>query len=467
LHNSEMNPHHLRCCKTKSVDTAGLGYELLPSENLPEGKEADPAQKQRIIAFFDDLDEPITETLDHAQFDHEAVGQGFIEMSKLPNGEPNGLYHLPGHTMRSHKTLTRFAQVRGRKIAWFKAAGHVGDVDSKTGKDNPEEGRVANEVMRIAAYSSRSDYYGIPEAITALGAIEGNLAQRDYNIAFFRNFGVPAYAVYCYGDYDLGDLVDSEGNVVPEGTAGGEYTFVRTVKRYFDDLAREPHSTLIMAIPSTEGTGGEVKVEIKPLAVDVKDASFTVYRKDNRDEIIVAHGVPGYRIGVNETGSLGGSTAEESTEIYRTSVINPRQARLEHLINKHVLRDGFGVTDWRFKLVEIDTSDEVADLDALLKLFTVGAASPNEVIRAVGKRFGLAEVTHPLMDAKWISGIPITEAEFEYDPQMIQAVKAMQEQLFIILKEEADTKRANRDAQKRAARDFEDARALLEHEVGG
>src|SRR5690606_4544021 len=111
--------------------------------------------------------------------------------------------------------------------------------------------------------------------------------------------------------------------------------------------------------------GQNVKVEFQRLAVDVKEASFRLFRQDNRDEILAAHGVPPYRAGIAETGSLGGSTAVESTEIYKMSVIEPRQSILENLFNRYILRSAFDVTDWRWKLAEIDTRDERHDLDIL------------------------------------------------------------------------------------------------------
>ena len=80
------------------------------------------------------------------------------------------------------------------------------------------------------------------------------------------------------------------------------------------------------------------------MSTDVKEASFRLFRKDNRDEVMIAHGVPGYRIGIIETGSLGGSTARESTEIYKRSVIDPRQVIIEETINQEIIWHKNGAT---------------------------------------------------------------------------------------------------------------------------
>jgi hypothetical protein len=264
---------------------------------------------------------------------------------------------------------------------------------------------------------------------------------------------------------------NADGEVVSDGDATGQYALIRTIQRYFEQVQRKPHSSLVFAVPSATPEG-KVEVKIEPLAVDVKEASFTIYRKDNRDEVLSAHGVPPYRAGIAETGSLGGSTAEESTKIYRDSVINPRQADLEHLINTHVVWGGFECYDWQFKFKEIDLAEEDHDLSMLGALFALGAASPADVIRAVGGKFGIevpldeSGKPHPLMEAHWLGGVPITgpivgaawaAGGTGFDPQAVQAVKAMQEQLLSLFAEE----------QKAAkAKQFEDTRiAVLSAEI--
>ena len=114
--------------------------------------------------------------------------------------------------------------------------------------------------------------------------------------------------------------------------------------------------------------------------------------------------MPPYRIGVNETGSLGGSTAVESTEIYKMSVIEPRQEMLEAAINRYIVWGAFKADDWEFKLAEIDTTDEKIDLEIIARLFGKGAITPNQIIRHFKDRFGLEEVDHPAMNAHYVGG---------------------------------------------------------------
>lgn len=457
----ELNTYHMRCCVTKARDTAGLGFEMVPVEGT--GEDASEEQKKVALGFFRNLSEPITETLNKAQFDCEAVGMFYVEV-EVVNGVPVDMHHIPAHTMRVHKSGKRFAQVRGSKIAWFNEASAEGTISVKDGQPTDDPNQIANEVIVGATYSPKSDYYGVPEVIPAIGAIRGHLAQRDYNVAFFRNHGIPAYAVYVYGDYDLGDYVNDEGEVVPDGDPTGDYATNRAIKRYFAQASKNPHSTLILTIPSASPEG-QVKVEIKPLSIEVKEASFTIYRKDNRDEVLTAHGVDPYRAGIAEVGSLSGTTAKQATEIYKMSIINPRQAKMEHLINKHIVTR-LGCTDWRFKLVEIDTSDELHDVDMLQKMWLMGGVTANEIIKVLGARFGLKEVDHPLMNAHWIAGIPIDVSE-EYNPQMLNAVKSMMDELWVTIKAEGDRARADAAALEDALERAKDTGALLGDQVGG
>lgn len=395
----EINTYHYRCCKTKARDAAGLGWSI---KALGEkGSTRGPVFKE-IDAFFADLPETASQILDKVMLDYESVGYGALEMVRRdddPEGKPVLLAHIPAHTLRIHADGIRFVQIRGSKKRWFKRIELPRDVHKDTGqvadlKSLPPEDR-ASEVIWFVNYTPRSDYYGLPDVVPALGAVWGDIARRDYNIAFFDNYGVPAYAVFVTGNFDPGDI-DEDGRTDME----------KAIEEHFSELAKNPHSILILSIP-TEGRDEEVKVEFQPLSLETKEASFRLYRIDNRDEILSAHGVPPYRVGVNETGSLGGSTAVESTEIYKTSVIEPRQEMLEAAINRYIVWGAFQAPDWEFKLANIDTSDEKADLEVLSGLFEKGAVTPNQIIRYFKDRFGLEELDHPWMNAHYVAGKPI------------------------------------------------------------
>jgi PBSX family phage portal protein len=429
----ELNTYHARCCLTKARDVAGLGWDLKPLVDNPS-----EAIKTEMDEFFSrpgigGKAETLVTTLNKHALDYEVLGYAALEVVRqndLPTGKITGLYHVPAHTLRIHRSFNKFAQIRAGKRIWFKAIEHDMDVHRETGDEHPlgslaPENR-ASELIWNCGYTPRSDYYGLPEYIPAIGAIHGDIARRDYNIAFFDNYGVPAFAVYITGDFDEGEK-DEDGFTELE----------RAIQEHFKELPKHPHSTLVLTIPSNPPTGpgmsaGEVKVEMKPLATDVKDASFRLYRKDNRDEVISAHATPPYRIGIAETGSLGGSTAKESTEIYKNSVIRPRQEVVETLLNQHIVwsETGFATGDWEFKFREIDTADEAHDVEVLAKLFLVGAATPNNIIQHFGERFGLEPSDHPAMNAHYVGGRAIDlPAGAETSGEVIAVMQSLSEKL--------------------------------------
>jgi PBSX family phage portal protein len=423
----ELNTFHSRCVKTKARDTAGNGWELKPVENLQR-----EASKDQYTAGYDFLSNqwpPLSTSLDKMMNDYDSLGNGFLELVREgdnPAGPFGLVTQVPGHTVRIHGDYNKFAQVRGVKRRWFKRVGYEKDVnlDDGTEKDlgTMEPSKRASEMIQLATYHPRSDYYGIPDIIPALGAIIGTIAARDYNIKFFSNFGVPAYAVYITGDYDLG-VKDEHG----------DYPLVKEIKGYFAKLTREPHSTLFFAIPSD--AGGTVDVKVVPLAVEVKEASFKIYRRDNRDEVIVSHGVPPYRVGIDETGSLGGSTATESTAIYIQSVINPRQEMIEQHFNRFIL-PALDVTDWQFKLKPVDTSQEEHDQAIADFLFTNGSMTPNNLIRFFGARFGLEpDENNPALNSYFVAGQPVDAllagppAAVGKEAEMVQSIKSLHDRL--------------------------------------
>ena len=429
----EYNVFHSAACKVKAWDIAGLGYVLKPVEGQEGQPDEEPLKSQHIVvdAFFKRCD-PLT--LYSAMLNYEQAGNCAIEIVREdpsdPHSPPDQLVNLPAHTIRVHRDRKKFLQRRDVRVRWFKAAGYQQDIHMDTGNEaalGALGANAASEIMWFVNYTPRSDYYGIPDIIPAIGAIHGDMSRRDYNIAFFRNFGVPAYAVYISGNFDPGECDEH-----------GKSDLQTAIENHFIELQRNPHSVMVLAVP-TGGRAGDVSIEFKPLAVETKEASFRLYRADNRDEVIAAHRVPPYRLGISETGSLGGGTAAESTEIYKTSVIEPRQQVLEAAINKYILwpspeEGGFGATGWKFEFADIDNADETHDADLLCKLFDKGAVSPNDIIRSFSKRFSLQPIDHPAMDAHYVGGQPI-DLDYLPDPvppEVNTVLRSLQDKLLTI-----------------------------------
>lgn len=436
---STLNTYHARCVKTKALDIGGGGYTLNPIGDNPSEQ-----NRQKLQDFFDK--QPHDLWINSHQ-DVEEVGYGAVELIRYgdqPDGEPVLLAHIPAHTLRVHKSFEKYMQLRGVGRAWFKDVSSDTEIDSKTGAPleetipellSPEQKTRANEVLFYKSYTTVNDYYGLPDITPAIGAVYGDKSRTDYNIAFFSNYGIPTYAVTISGDFD-DELVDPEDE--------DSLTYLETaIQQHFRNIQQNPHSTLFLSVPSRPGAEGKVDIKFEPLSVETKEASFRLYRTDNRDEIVTAHGMDPYRIGITVAGSLGGNTAIESKKNYKTSIVQPRQESWENLINQYIVREGFGILDWEFRFNEIDTEDETADLQLITGLFQLGAVTPNQVIRRFGDRFGLEEGDHPSMDTHYIQSKPVETSQPEEDVQTnldtIKILESLKQDLLEVADEEQST----------------------------
>ncbi|MED3648630.1 phage portal protein [Halalkalibacterium halodurans] len=415
----EMNTHHYRAVKTKAGDVAGLGWKLKPKEGIEKPSEA---QKQIAIEFLNNVNprKTLNEINVQVMIDFESIGYAFYEVIRSGDGDKEiiGLEHIPSHTMRIHRDMNRFCQIRGKKKAWFVRYGIEKDVHVQTGeyhdKGSLEHEERANEVLYLMNYTSRSDYYGVPDVMPALGALLGERERQEYNISFFDNHAVPAYAVTVTGA-ELDDETEKK------------------IQKFFQqDVKNSRHSTLVLTASrgdddySTE----PIKFEFHALSTDMKEASFRMFRQDNRDEILSAHGVPPYRAGITIEGQLGGSVADETTEIYKQSIINPKEEMIENIINRYILQDGLEITDWVFELNEIDTRDIDKELNRLKLGFDMGAYSPNMILERLGEN----RIDDPNMDRHYINGHPIDGITQNEMNAVVQSVKELHETISSIVK---------------------------------
>ena len=384
-HFLEISTWHYRAVKAKAISTAGLGYDFV----VPEGvKEPDPEHKRRLKGFFDRPNDEMTwgEILENVLTDFEALGNGYFEVvrNRFGQGEPKAIHHVPSVTMRVRKDKKGFIQKRGMKTVYFRNFGtDPKDADSFDPRDRDKpigKRRLLNEVIHLKNYHPRSSYYGLPDFLPALRALIGNKKAGDFNIQFFENNAVPQYAIIVKG----GELA--------KGTR-------QRVEEYFREHIRgNAHKTLIIEIPQEENE--KVELEIKPLSVEIKDASFRMFRADNAEEIRVAHGVPGRLLGLTEKGGLGGA-GEGTTqqEIFKYHVIEPKQTRLEYRINNFLIKRGFGFTDWELRFKEIDVTDEEKVAEIVNKLVRLGVVTINEGRRAMGQK----PLKHPGADIPFIN----------------------------------------------------------------
>lgn len=367
-------PYLDACIRQIAQDIVGQGWELVlkgqgeeaEEDESPERKTALEEEKNRALNFLEDPnvgDETIEDIFKKCGIDWGAIGGWCLEVARDDEGNVSSVYHVPAHTVRVHKDGNKYCQVRGYRKRWFKRFDYEEDVHEETGEEeNVPDDKKAHEMIFELEYYAQSLYYGAPYALSAVGAIQALIGIRDYNLAFFENYGVPAAIVTLTGDWEEGstemisDFLDTE----IKGSSNA-------------------HKTLVFNTPE----GGEAKWQ--PLVIDVKEGHFKLYHINLRDEILVAYKMPKYRIGITEQGSLGGNLADESTIIYSQSIVGPQKLKTQNIITKKLLEKGLGIENFEFWWNELDTRDEDKIADRCVKLFGIGGINRNEVREELGK----------------------------------------------------------------------------------
>lgn len=406
----ELNVYHENCVDVVSRDSAGIGYDIVPVANK---KDPDEDNKEILLDWFENLTVPINETLYQTTYDKRAVGYGAIELIREGKSESllRGLRQIKAHTLRRCSDGYRVKQQSGTKEVWFviygknydkKTKAKV-DVDADTGEIYPYNSlspeKRANEIIWCMDYNSKSEYYGLPKIAGAIRAIHADISRADYNTSFFKNYGMPTYAVTITGDFDPGITDPSDPDY--DETKTLKYKITQQLKQSI----KNPHSAVTILIPS-EGEEGNVEVKLQPLSVETKEASFRLFRKDNRDEVIHAHRVPPYKVGINETGSLGGSNMDGANENYKNDVIIPLRQSNEQIINTLIKKE-FGILDWKFSIAEHDNRDYAKDISILKELFNMACATPRQIIENIGEKYGLSAPDNPYLDEYYLNGTPL------------------------------------------------------------
>ena len=406
----DLNTFHAACCDAVATDVSGNSWTLNPSKiNEVDGNVEPPSN---VMTFLNNIPD-INNLFYKRTYDCRATGYGVIEIVREGKSDspPQTLSHIPSYTLRRAKDGYRVKQKIGTKEVWFviygknkETDGTQFDVNAETGEKAPYNSLApderANELLWVQEYTPKTEYYGNPPIISALRAISGDVHRAEYNSSFFKNYGMPAFSVIVTGDFADYDVDPSSA----------DYDVTKTLKykisQQLKQVIKNPHSAVTILVPS-EGEEGNVEVKLEPLSVDTKEASFRLYRKDNRDEVLAAHGVPVYRVAVNETGNLGGSNIQGSNNIYNDKKIRPIIRTNENDINL-LLKNEFECTDWVFSLPELDKKDYATDITLAKELFNMGAMTPRDLINNFGDKFGLkGPEDNDYMDSYFLNGKPI------------------------------------------------------------
>ena len=206
----DLYTYHAACVDVVAVDSTGIHYTLKPVENV------DPvdSEKERFMEVLENSSPSINSNLKRMVYDRRAIGYGAMEVIREDTSKSDilRLKHIPSHTLRRHTDTKRVQQTVGNKQVWYVIYGKnydengvICDVHADTGEFHPynslPENERANELLWTMEYAPGTDYYGRPPIISCLQSISAGISATKYNTSFFKNYGMPRFAITVTGDF--------------------------------------------------------------------------------------------------------------------------------------------------------------------------------------------------------------------------------------------------------------------------
>ena len=352
----------------KVANIVGLGYSfevtsrtMLSLENKEDEVAVGRARKRiermklEMRDWLENLndDDSFTKIMEKVYTDVESTGNGYIEVGRTVNGDIGYIGHIPSATIRVRRLRDGFMQIIGEKVVYFRNFG------AKNPNPVTQDTRP-NEIIHIKEYSPLNTYYGIPDIIAALPSLVGDQLASQYNIDYFENKAVPRYVVTLKGAKLSNEAEDKM------------FRFLQT------GLKAQSHRTLYIPLPG-DTEQNKVEFEMKPIENGIQDGSFKEYRKQNRDDILVAHQVPISKLGGTDSAAIAASIAQDRT--FKEQVSRPAQGHLNKVINK-IIKEKTDILELRFN--ELTLTDEITQSQILERYVKTQVMMPNEAREAIG-----------------------------------------------------------------------------------
>jgi PBSX family phage portal protein len=361
----EISTYNYAAVNAKVSNIVGLGYTFHETskakdamDQITDDKQLERARakinriKMGLDKWLDECneEESFTETLIKAYTDLEATGNGYIEIGRTTAGDIGYIGHIPAKTMRVRRLRDGFVQLLYGKAVYFRNFGDLETPNPIAGvEDRP------NEIIHLKKYTPMNNYYGVPDIIAAQQALAGNEFAGRYNLDYFENKAVPRYIITVKG-----------AKLSPESE--------RKLLEFFQvGLKGKNHRSLYIPLPA-DSPDSKVEFKMEPIEAGEQESSFNIYRKTNRDEILLAHRVPINKIGLPEGATL--ANARDADKTFKEQVCRPAQDRLEKKLN-YLIAEKTDVVELKFNelsLTDEETQSRIDEIYLRMKVFV-----PNEV----------------------------------------------------------------------------------------
>jgi PBSX family phage portal protein len=352
----------------KVENIVGLGYDfeiskrtLMRLESNSDGEAVDRARKRierakiELRDWLENLndEESFTHTLTKFYTDVQATGNGYLEIGRTVKGKIGYIGHIPATTVRARRLRDGYVQIIGNRVVYFR---NFGAKNKNPITTDPRP----NEIIHYKEYSPLNTFYGVPDILSAITSLHGDQLASQYNIDYFGNKGVPRYVVTLKGAQLSADAEDKM------------FRFLQ------NNLKGQNHRTLYIPLPG-DSDNNKVEFKMEPVENGVQEASFKEYRKQNRDDILIAHQVPLSKIGGGDSSSIANALAQDRT--FKEQVSRPAQNNLAKMINK-VIKEETDIVEFKFN--ELTLTDEIAQSQILERYVKTQIMVPNEAREALG-----------------------------------------------------------------------------------
>ena len=336
-------------------DTMGKLEAMTNDSAKDKAKRRIESLKMQMMEWVDGCndDESLTKTLEKVVTDMQATGNGYIEIGRTVAGEIGYIGHIPSTTMRVRRLHDGYLQIIAGTITYFRNF-QANNPNPVTTDPRP------NEIIHLKEYSPLNTFYGIPDVMAAMTSLRGDQMAAQYNIDYFENKAVPRYIITVKGAKLSAEAEDKLFRFFQTGLKG------------------QSHRTLYIPLPG-DSDGNKIEFEMHPVENNVQEASFSQYRKQNRDDVLMAHQVPLSKLGSGDA-STAGAMSQDRT--FRDQVSKPLQEYVAKAINK-IVKEKTDVVKLVFN--EVNLTDEIAQSQIHERYAKIQALTPNEIREDLGK----------------------------------------------------------------------------------
>lgn len=367
--------HHASCIFTKTNSTVGLGFLTDDERASREARDRGDLEAPRISGSWKPthVDEVLDPLCDHSWLDVMTCmgedlwthGEGYIEIVRAAGraygfGPITGIHHIPATDVylvveddnyNSHYEIIGSEGVAyNRQFAIFGDASAFAERQSRltTGTFTIDRGDgTISEVIQFRRPTSLSRWYGFPDWIAAVAAIELIQCLRQWKYDFFRNRGVPEFFLWVLGQ-KLDDKSWKQITDAMEANVG----------------SGKSHKSAAINIANKD-----IEIQIDKLGVDGKaDEGLDTINETYQLAVVSAHGVPPLLAGIQIPGKLGATNElPNAIKALQALRVGPMQRiveqRLRNTLGNRTLNGGLDLRPEEFTFRRITDEIDMAAME--------------------------------------------------------------------------------------------------------